>query len=262
MLDTAQGAHNNYEMNSQTKLENLISIGLTACDAIDGEIQSGIRPYTKQDGSTVTNADHASEQVIVPQLRRLFPHTPVVSEEAHAAGESDAWEDHAWLVDPLDSTSGFARGSPDYAVIVGEVHAGKPIWGMVAVPHTRTIYVGDVQNGRAIKYVQGVITDIQCRPIVPSHAVLVHSPHEPAYYLDHMPMCTTWARGSALKFALVAEGAADYYVRRGSLSPWDIAGGHALVQAAGGRVTNHVGGSLVYQAAHTHMPPFVVSGSE
>lgn len=247
-------------MNNHNKIQNLIDVGLAACDAIAREIKSGIRPYTKRDGSTVTNADHASERVIIPELRRLFPHTPIVSEEAHAAGESDVWQDHAWLVDPLDSTSGFARGSQDYAVILGEVQNGEPVWGMVAVPHTRTIYVGDVLNNQAFKCEKGEIVPISCRLVPPTHAVLVHSPSEPIHTLSHMNSCTPWARGSALKFGLIAEGAADYYVRKSSLNLWDVAGGHALVRAAGGNVTSHTGARIRYDSSYPYVTPFVAQG--
>ena len=247
-------------MNNQLKIQNLIDVGLAACDVIAREVKSGITPYTKRDGSTVTNADHASERVILQELRRLFPTTPIVSEEAHAAEESDSWQDHAWLVDPLDSTSGFARGSPDYAVILGEVLDGAPVWGMVAVPHTRTIYVGDVLGAQAVKYENGVIMPISCRQVPESDAILVHSPYESPHYLNHMSMCKTWARGSALKFGLIAEGIADHYVRRSSLNLWDVAGGHALLRAAGGDVTTHACATIRYDYRNPYVSPFWARG--
>jgi 3'-phosphoadenosine 5'-phosphosulfate (PAPS) 3'-phosphatase len=52
--------------------------------------------------------------------------------------------------------------------------------------------------------------------------------------------------GSSLKFARLAEGAADVYVRLATINEWDIAAGHALLVAAGGRVTTADGGALVY----------------
>lgn len=241
-------------------MQPLIDMGLAACDAIEQEIVKGIKPRTKRDGSTVTNADLASEQVILQHLRGLTPHMPVVSEEAHDRGESDAWQHTAWLVDPLDSTSSFVRGSPDYAVIVGLVSHGVPMWGMVAVPATRCIYVGDVKSRITIKYENGEINPITCRPPPDSEWIVTHSPQERTPQLHVPHVYRTWARNSALKFGLVAEGAADVYVRASTLNLWDVAGGHALVQAAGGSCVGVNQDPITYTSNNLHVPPFIVTG--
>jgi 3'-phosphoadenosine 5'-phosphosulfate (PAPS) 3'-phosphatase len=77
-------------------------------------------------------------------------------------------------------------------------------------------------------------------------------------------MCVDWNmsfRGSALKFGMVAEGAADVYLRSGSLMHWDIAAGDALVQAAGGACTTHGGKPIRYIPESPFMPPFVARSS-
>ena len=244
-------------MNNIQKRNQLIEIAQQACAVILKEKRESLRIYTKKDGSTVTSADHASEQVIVNALRAWDPHTPVVSEEEHAAGKHVTWSDHVWLVDPLDSTSGFARGSPDYAICIAELVDCEPEWGVVAVPETGVIYVGHVSARQLWK-----VSDLKIQELAPvvSHAepyACVLSPTD----IASRRMCVDWQmsfRGSALKFGMVAEGAADVYLRSGSLMHWDIAAGDALVQAAGGACTKHDGKPIQYVCESPHMPPFVV----
>ena len=244
-------------MNNIHKRNKLIEIAQQACVAILKEKRESLRIYTKRDGSTVTSADHASEQVIVNALRAWDPHTPVVSEEEHAADTHVNWRDHVWLVDPLDSTSGFARGSPDYAICIAELVNCEPEWGVVAVPETGEIYVGQVSAKQVWK-----VTGMNCTDVSP---VTSHS--QPYSYvlsptdITARRMCVDGQvsfRGSALKFGMVAEGVADVYVRSGSLMHWDIAAGHALVQAAGGSCTTHAGAQITYSPHVPYMPPFVV----
>jgi 3'(2'), 5'-bisphosphate nucleotidase len=253
-----QALHSLIDMNNMNKRDQLIEIAQAACDVILKEKRGNLRIYTKRDGSVVTSADHASEQVIVSALRAWNPDTPVVSEEEHAAGIQVTWSDRVWLVDPLDSTSGFARGSPDYAVCMAQIVNHKPVWGVVAIPETGVIYVGDVQQTKVWKAHNGVVQEMP--PVHgygdPLHCVL--SPTDiPARNLCGNHKVSY--RGSALKFGMVAEGAADVYVRSGCLMHWDIAAGDALVHAAGGRLCTHTGVTIKYSPDISYMPPFVAT---
>lgn len=243
-------------MNNITKRNKLIEIAQQASAAILKEKRESLRVYTKSDGSTVTSADHASEQVIVKALRAWDPVTPVVSEEEHAAGVQVSWQQHVWLVDPLDSTSGFARGSPDYAICIAQIVNNQPEWGVVAVPESGTIYVGQVSTQQVWKITPNGICELavveQCAN--PLHFVL--SPTD----VMALRLCAHGRvsfRGSALKFGMVAEGAADVYVRSGSLMHWDIAAGHALVQATGGKCVTHTGKPISYTHNSPYMSPFM-----
>jgi 3'(2'), 5'-bisphosphate nucleotidase len=245
------------DMNNLIKRDRLIEIAQSACEVILKEKRDGLRIYTKRDHSVVTSADHASEHVIVNALRTLDPDTPVVSEEEHADGKHVAWSNNVWLVDPLDSTSGFARGSPDYAVCMAEIVNNQPEWGVVAVPETGEIYVGQVSEGKVWK----VIGDqIQQLPPVHAHKTPLHCVLSPTDTHAHHACKRSRVsfRGSALKFGLVAEGAADVYVRSGSLMHWDIAAGDAIVRAAGGACVSHAGHAFTYMPHAAYMPPFVV----
>ena len=105
--------------------------------------------YYKADCTPVTEADQAAYDHIVAGLERLTPGIPVLSEESgegqHARGRS-GWNWH-WLVDPLDGTRRFIRGSEEFTVNIALVFGGKPILGVVDAPAMGTVYFGHMDGG-------------------------------------------------------------------------------------------------------------------
>jgi 3'(2'), 5'-bisphosphate nucleotidase len=246
-------------MNYLSMCDQLVVISQQACAAIHQTVRDGLQTRTKADRSTVTNADLASEAVIVSALRSLYPTIPVVSEEEHSSGMRVHWDQTVWFVDPLDSTSGFARGSADYAVCIGLVHQGTPILGAVAVPHTGEVFVGSVPDQLAYR----VDANNQKQTISASlhgqtdHIVVHSSSESMSVHKLIAPHSKFVARGSAIKFALVAEGRAAVYPRWSQLCNWDIAAGEAVVRAAGGSVTDMRGQPLKYVPGKIWQPTFV-----
>lgn len=252
--------HTIIRMNIIQKRDILIQIAQLASEVILHEKHTHLRVWSKPDHSTVTSADLASEQVILRELRNHFPQTPVVSEEEHASGKRVTWTHNAWLVDPLDSTSGFARGSSDYAICIAEIVNNQPEWGVIAIPEPGITYVGHVSSQQCWKVQGGNLTQL-----------LPPQQHETPYSCVLSPtdalvrkLVSDWQiqfRGSALKFGLVAEGASDIYVRSGHLMSWDIAAGDAIVRSLGGSCTTHTGAPFVYACNQSYMMPFVARSS-
>jgi len=113
----------------------------------------------KNPGDLVTIADHESEALITEALRAAYPSALILGEEAMAADpsliEAYAEADHAFTVDPVDGTKNFVNGSPDHAVMVGEVIGGEITRGWIWQPQHETSYVaergaGAFRNGERI----------------------------------------------------------------------------------------------------------------
>lgn len=97
--------------------------------------KTGIKAEKKKDGSVVTAADRAAEAIILPQLAKLAPHIPIVSEESVEAGIiPDISGGNFWCVDPLDGTSLFASDRDGFAVLIGLILNGQPELGIVHMP--------------------------------------------------------------------------------------------------------------------------------
>jgi 3'(2'), 5'-bisphosphate nucleotidase len=106
---------------------------------------------------------------------------------------------------------------------------------------------------------------IAARPRPAQGAVAVasrsHSDQETEAFLDQQGVAERVSAGSSLKFCLVAEGKADLYPRFGRTMEWDVAAGHAVLAAAGGRVTTRDGGPFVYRKPGFENPAFIAAGA-
>lgn len=119
---------------------------LIACDAgrLIAEIRSrGVDVMAKGDGSPVTEADARAEDLILRRLAQAFPDVPVVAEELSSSdGSPEGVTGHFFLVDPLDGTKEFIKGTPDYTVNIALVEGGRPVAGVVMAPGRHEIYSG------------------------------------------------------------------------------------------------------------------------
>jgi len=235
-----------------------------AAHAIEAVKRAGFAVERKSDESPVTEADRIAEALIVEALRAATPDWPVVAEEEVAAGIITAAAPRFWLVDPLDGTRDFAKGSPEYAVCIGLVEHGRAILGALALPATGEVFGGLLGHG-AWKEDGAPRRPIAVRAVPAAGLTVLASrayADDPRMlpFLAGRPIAAQRAVSSALKFCRVAEGAADLYPRFGGTMEWDTAAGQALVEAAGGGVTGIDGTPLRYGKPGWRNPDFVCHG--
>lgn len=207
---------------------------------------------TKADASPVTAADEASEAVILEGLARLTPGLPVVAEEKVAAGNiPDLDAGPFWLVDPLDGTKEFISKNGEFTVNIALVSSEGPILGVVLAPARERAWWGAKDLGANVRDADGKVAPIKVRPTPAGGLTAVvsrsHSDADTEAFLDKTGVVERISAGSSLKFCLVAEGKADLYPRFGPTMEWDVAAGHAVLLAAGGRVTMLDGGPFLYR---------------
>ncbi len=98
----------------------------------------------KVDGSPVTKADAAAEEIILAGLAEKFPDIPVVAEEAVEAGKLPAAGARYFLVDPLDGTKEFLKKNGEFTVNIALIEDGRPVFGVVSAPASeRSIGAGN-----------------------------------------------------------------------------------------------------------------------
>jgi 3'(2'), 5'-bisphosphate nucleotidase len=218
-------------------------------------VEEGLAPRDKGDKGPVTAADEASEQTLRTGLARVLPGVPVICEEAFDRGEVVEVATEFLLVDPLDGTREIIAGRPEYAINIALIAGGTPVLGILYAPAYGRVYGGAGEHAFKAPLAPGAPFDpddaraIRARPR-PKQLVATLSrshldPASEAFLAGHS-VERRIALGSALKFALIAEGTADVYPRLAPVREWDIAAGHALIAAAGGRVTRPDGGALHY----------------
>lgn len=240
-----------------------IEAGAAIMEIYAGEDFGTVR---KDDGSPVTRADAAGEQVILAGLAALTPDVPVIAEEAYSAGHApDVSTGRFWLVDPLDGTREFVNRNGEFTVNIALVEAGRPVLGVVHAPALGLTYAGCLDKGATVTEGGAPPRPITARAAPAEGLTVVCSrrhgdPEKLARFLDGRKVAAERQIGSSLKLCLVAAGEADIYPRYGTTMEWDTAAGHAVVAAAGGVVTTAEGAPLVYGKPGFENPEFIAWG--
>jgi 3'(2'), 5'-bisphosphate nucleotidase len=215
--------------------------------------RSGLTVIHKADESPVTEADHRAEALILEELRKRFGDTPIISEEDAARfGTPDAIGPRFFLVDPLDGTKAFVRGDPNFTVNIALIDDHRPVAGAVAAPPTGEVWFTD--GGRALKRRDGGAAEpVRVRPWPVGEALGLISHTMKPEQLKNLEARYGFTRNepmdSSIKLCRIAEGAADIYPRHGPTMEWDIAAGHAVLEAAGGSLTTPEGEPFAYGKA-------------
>lgn len=253
-------------------IEPLTELVAQAGAAILSVNRAAMQVDGKTDGSPVTEADLAADRIIAEGLARLIPEVPVLSEErTHLAARP--YPNSFFLIDPLDGTREFVAGRDEFTVNLALVTRGKPLLGIVGAPALGLIWRGVVGHGAerlmttkdaSVRTAQPIRT----RPHPgPGGAWIVavsrsHGDKRTESFIADRPGAIRQILGSAVKFCRVAEGGADIYPRLSPTSEWDVAAGHAVVTAAGGKVTDSSGAALCFGEAREDflVPEFIAWG--
>ena len=244
--------------------EALIPIAREAGEAVMAIYATDFAVRGKSDASPVTEADERAEAIIVQRLRALTPHIPIVAEEAVAAGQVPVVGQRFWLVDPLDGTKEFVSRNGEFTVNIALVDGGVPMLGVVLAPAIGRLFAGAAGLGALVEQ-GGTRRVIRCRAVPPEGLTVVSSRSHGDVaaldaYLAGRHVAASVNAGSSLKLCLVAAGEADLYPRFGRTMEWDIAAGHAVLLAAGGRMVTLQGEPLLYGKPGFENPHFVAQG--
>ncbi len=267
----------------------------TAGDAILTVYRGEFDVEYKEDHSPLTIADRRAHTIIKDHLSGVGRQgIPLLSEEGKSIPYDvrKRWE-HFWLVDPLDGTKEFVKRRDEFTVNIALIHAGRPILGVVLVPAKDLLYFA-MENLGSFKIerpeaVQGIDQGLaQASSREGPLEKLLHSakplPLLRVGWVEKDRLTVIGSRshgtealedfvrgaerrfkevnlisaGSALKFALVAEGRGDLYPRFGPTMEWDTAAGQCLVEQSGGTVLE-LGeqGPLTYNKKELLNPHFI-----
>jgi 3'(2'), 5'-bisphosphate nucleotidase len=221
----------------------------------------------KADASPVTDADEASEAVILAGLKTLTPGIPAFAEETVSREHitADNLPDSYWLVDPLDGTREFVDRNGEFAICIGLVKNRRPIFGVLCAPVQNTIWAA-AGPGTAIVRRDRQSTPIRARKTPASGAIAIQSrSHGDRAAVEALcserGLAEIRIHGSAIKLGLVAEGKADLYPRFGKTMEWDTCAGHAILEAAGGHLETIGGSPLLYGKPGFRNPDFIARGA-
>jgi myo-inositol-1(or 4)-monophosphatase len=205
-----------------------------------------LKVSTKQRNDFVTEVDKAAEAAIIETIRKAYPDHAILAEES---GSHDG-NDYLWVIDPLDGTTNYLHGFPQFSVSIGLQFRGELQSAVVYDPLREEMFSATKGSGAylnerrlrvsAHKGLDGALlgTGIPFRELE----------HVDAYLAMMKTLLADTAGirrpgSAALDFSYVAAGRLDGFWELG-LAPWDMAAGALLVKEAGGMVTDISGGEL------------------
>jgi myo-inositol-1(or 4)-monophosphatase len=195
----------------------------------------------------VTEADHESEAAVIEVVHRAFPSHAILAEES---GASAHVSDHRWIIDPLDGTTNFAHGFPQFCVSIAYERKGRVQFAVIFDALKKECFTasrghGAALNGKPIR----VSTMNSLAASLLATGFAYDRREKRRYYLCFWEEFMTRVQGvrrlgsAALDLAYVAAGRTDGFWEFG-LRPWDVAAGALIVEEARGRVTNMDGSAL------------------
>lgn len=220
----------------------------------------------KADQSPVTTADLEASEIIVNALGKLDPKLPVLSEECIPSRAVRSQWDAFWLVDPLDGTREFLKGNGEFTVNIALVEDGKPVLGVVVAPVFDLAYFawrdGGAFRHHSNKPIEPItVRHADCEDLTVACGRGNRNNEQFQAFLSSLGAHREISRGASLKSCLVAEGAADVYVRLGPTCEWDTAAAQVIVEQAGGHLTDTGMQELRYNLQESLVNPhFLVFG--
>ncbi len=219
----------------------------------------------KEDQSPLTLADKASNDIITSGLVQLKVKFPIISEESKQIPyEIRKTYEYYWLVDPLDGTKEFLKHNGEFTINIALVHYNEPVIGVVYVPVLGELYwavrgVGAYleTNGGSQRLEAAVfkLTDPHLN-VVCSRS---HLDEATKTFIDQLNTPNLIARGSALKFLILAKGEAHVYPRLGVTSEWDTCPAQLILEEAGGSVIDQTTGQRLLYNKESLVNPFFVA---
>jgi 3'(2'), 5'-bisphosphate nucleotidase len=205
----------------------------------------------KHAGHPVTQADRAASEFLVKELKSRFPDDAVVSEE-EIGDQSRLSKSRVWMIDPIDGTREFIEHIGEYSVMIGLALDGVAAVGVIYQPVADKLYCAATGVG-ALLTERGTTTALRVSEEAdPRRMVIAVSRSHPSAAVEsvrgRLGITESVRMGSlGLKVGLVCERLADLYLdMSGRTSQWDTCAAAALIEEAGGRMTDLKGRPLRY----------------
>lgn len=199
----------------------------------------------KGDINLVTEADLASEKLIIEKIKSYYPKHSILAEESGNAvvDGNSSWK---WIIDPLDGTTNFAHGYPCFCVTLALEHEGKIVIGVTYDPTRNELFAAERGQGSTLNNKPIRVSETERL----SESLLVtgfpYDFKQKENFARHLTNFLLQSRGvrrdgsAAIDLAYVACGRFDGFWEEG-LNPWDIAAGILLIEEAGGRTSYYDG---------------------
>ncbi|MDC3355119.1 3'(2'),5'-bisphosphate nucleotidase CysQ [Candidatus Pelagibacter sp.] len=209
---------------------------------------SGLTKEIKPDNTPVSNGDIEVNNILTKKISKITPNIIIISEENSDHKNEKNLRDF-WLIDPIDGTRDYISNKDEFTLNAALIIDNKPVIGIITVPAKKRIFYSygmansyEIINGQEInllnkkKNYDGLKAVSYSNELKPE-IIEIHKKYK---ITSHQKM------KSSLKFCVIAAGEFDLYAAEPRACEWDIAAGHAILEHAGGKVTDFNDNEILY----------------
>ncbi len=226
-------------------IDTFIQSGKTSLDLR----KKGLKKKIKFDNTPVTNGDIEVNNLLTNKISNLTPNIQIISEESSSNKEKKNLKNF-WLIDPIDGTYDYIHGKDEFTINAALIINKKPVAGIINAPDkNRLFYSFGLSNSFEIN--NGLKKELTCKKKSKNNeinAVAYSSNPKPEIATIYKKYnITNFTRmKSSFKFCVIASGEFDFYAAEPRAWEWDIAAGHAILEHAGGIITDFDENDIYY----------------
>jgi len=234
----------NYKNIAEGLLQTFLDAGKIARD----KNVKGLKIIIKADKSPVTDGDLEVDRILREKILNLTPNVPIISEETVNLKKKNEYNNF-WLIDPIDGTKDYINNKSEYTLNAALIVNLKPVLGVVFAPAKDRLFFSYGTN-LSFEISDGKTKKLNCEKKNRDDIIaLANTDNTPKEILDiykKNKVSKIIKMSSSLKFCTIAAGEADIYAAKARAFEWDIAAGHAILEHAGGLLTNHENEKFLY----------------
>jgi len=222
--------------------------------------KAGLKKEIKPDNTPVTNGDIEVNKILTEKISEITPNIVIVSEE-NTAHKNDKNLENFWLIDPIDGTRDYISDRDEFTLNAALIINKKPVIGIITVPAKKRVFYSygisnsyELINGQEISLFDKKKSFEELKAVSYSNELKseIAEVHKKYNITSHQKM------KSSLKFCVVAAGEFDLYAAEPRACEWDIAAGHAILEHAGGKITDFNGDEILYGKTGFKNPSLIV----
>ena len=221
----------------------------------------GLVKKIKSDNTPVSNGDLEVNRIIINKIKEITPELPIVSEET-SDNKSTENLNNFWLIDPIDGTYDYINNLEEFTINAGLIINKKPVAGLIYAPSKKRMFYSYGPNN-AYELTSGETRNLNCTENFDKKDIKfvsysnnikpeIEKLHKKFNVKKYVRM------KSSLKFCVIAAGEYDGYVAEPRACEWDIAAGHAILQHAGGIISDFDGNEIKYGKKNFKNPSLIL----
>ena len=248
-------------MDLQKIIENLVDAFLSAGDLSLQLRDKGLSKEIKSDNTPVSNGDIEVNNFISSQISKVTPNIPIISEETSENKDNSKLKDF-WLVDPIDGTYDYINNLEEFTINAGLIINNKPVAGLINAPAKKRMFYS-YGKGKSFEFTNNKrinLSGLPSKRTKPLNFISYSNKIKPEIQkiYDELGVMKHTRMKSSLKFCVVAACEFDGYVAEPRAYEWDIAAGHAILENAGGTVTDFNGNEILYGKKDLKNPSLIL----